>query len=229
MKKIIMLIVSTFIISSVNAQWFLGGNVGINATIGEAAGAPAIPNTKKDRDYLVGLAIAPKFGYYFNEKVAAGVELSFGLTIASTTKIVYDPFYGSYYPTKYEGMLFNWRFAPFFRYAVFTHKKFSLMLEGTIGIGGEHSNLSSNNLQDYSMIGIGVLNIVPVLSYKLTDRLQLEAVLNFLNLGYNIDIDLVPDGSWKAKHLQHDLNIGFNAKSIFVMSQLTIGVIYKFK
>ena len=231
MKKITIIMLITFIASSANAQWFLGGNVGISATVEESAGAPAIPGAKKERDYLVGLAVAPKFGYCFNEKTAAGVEVSFGLTTGKITEMVYNPYYGNYYPVSYDGLVFNWRLAPFLRYAVFTHKKFSLMLEGTVGIGGVHATFSIDYPfpKDYSIIGIGIINMVPVLAYKLTDRLQLEAVLNFINLGYNIDIHLVPDGSGKASYLQHDLNIGFNAKSVFVMSQLTVGVIYKFK
>ena len=74
MKKLMILILITLIASNVNAQWSIGGNVGINATVKEAPGPAPLPDAKKDRDYLVGLAIAPKFGYYFNEKIAAGVE-----------------------------------------------------------------------------------------------------------------------------------------------------------
>ena len=115
-----------------------------------------------------------------------------------------------------------------------------MILEGSIGIGGEQykgnlTYIESAYRQDLrrSTIGIGVLNVAPVLGFTLSDHFQLEAKLNFLNVGYNIDIIDITDidtdgGDIKSKTVKHDLNIGFNSSSILVMSQLTIGVIYKF-
>ena len=118
-------------------------------------------------------------------------------------------------------------------------------MEGSVGIGGEQYKedythpVSSVKYQEdrQSTIGIGVLNITPILGFKLSEHFQLEAGLNFLNLGYNIDIinrtlkttdiDQKEEIS-KTKTIKHDFNIGFNSSSILVVSQLTIGVIYKF-
>lgn len=223
MKKIFILLAITFMAFNANAQWFLGGGAGLNATIQETPQQKLSYYTiEKSREYLVGFALTPKMGYYFKEKLALGLEPSIGVNFANTSQLVSLP-QGGYDYVKIEETYINWRIAPFLRYAVFTHKKFALMLEGSVGVGGQHAIRS-----EYSVIGVGVINIVPVLGYKLTDRLQLEATLNFINLGYNIDVHLAGKGDNKQKMIVHDLNIGFNAKSVFVLSQLSIGVIYKF-
>jgi len=222
MKKLFILLAVIIITINVNAQWFLGGSVGLNATIKETP-QKNIPYLDRKRDYLAGFTIAPRMGYCFTEKLAFGLEPSIGVNFVNAKEFIYNPHEGTYQSVKIEGTFVNWRIAPFLRYSVFTHKKFALILEGSVGVGGKHE-IRYNTGSNSSIIGVGVINIVPVLTYKLTEKLQLEAVLNFLNLGYNFDIYMEN----KQKTFAHDLNIGFNAKSVFVLSQLTVGVIYKF-
>jgi hypothetical protein len=222
MKKIMILFAITVMAVNVNAQWFLGGEVGINANVAEPP-----KNQDAGKEYLVGFIVAPKMGYYFNEKLALGLEASFGVSFVNRTEYYQYPdgYYGAYLN---DATLINWRIAPFLRHSVFTHKKFTLILEGNIGVGGTHINNYSSSQRTSSVISVGVLNIAPVLCYKFTEKFQLEAALNFLNIGYNIDVITSGEGTEKQTALLHDLNIGFNTKSIFVMSQLSIGVIYKF-
>jgi len=183
----------------------------------------------------IGFSIAPKFGYYFNEKIAFGIDLAVGPTFFEGKKIMtYNDYYG--YPHQYlvdlQGTFVQWRATPFLRYSVFTYKKFALILEGSVGVGGQHAKLKYDNdektTEKIATIGVGILNIVPILGFKLTDHLQLEAELNFLNVGYNLDINMLGEGNDKTTNFKHDLNIGFNAKSVLIMSQLKIGVIYRF-
>jgi len=221
MKKFFILLILTVFAVNVNAQWFLGGNVGINATIAETP-QKNIPYLDRNREYLVGLSFAPKMGYYFKEKLAFGVEFAIGVDFAKTWLQYHNPYSNTYEWYKYEGTFLNWRIAPFLRYSVFNHKKFTLMLEGSLGASGQH-------IIDYQfIIGVGILNVTPILSYSVTDKLQLEAVLGFINLGYNLDMLFEGTGSTIPSALKHDLNIGFNSKSVFVLSQLTIGIVYKF-
>jgi len=231
MKKHLILLFAVFITINANAQWFLGGSAGFNVNI----------EGDKDKEKLtpyksqIGFSVAPKFGYYFNDKIAFGVDIAAGPKFYEeiVTKTVVDYSGHPYeYQVGLQGTFVQWRAAPFLRYAVFTHKKFALVLEGSIGVGGQHANLkydsNLNATEKVTIIGVGILNIVPVLGFKLTDHIQLEAELNFLNFGYNLDINMTGEGATKTTNLKHDLNIGFNAKSILVMTQLRIGVIYKF-
>jgi hypothetical protein len=232
MKKVFILFAITFIALNLNAQWFAGGKIGLNVKDSKTNA----DNGKTLNSTAIGFHIAPKGGYYFNEKLALGLSFSIGTNFHSVS----DEFNIS----DSWNMSIPWRISPFVRYSVFTYKKFSLILEGSIAVGGEHRKdvytypaYSTYENKEYSTIGIGVLNVIPVLGFKLSDHFQLEAGLNFLNLGYNIDIINRVDSntmegeevrSYKTRTINHDFNIGFNSSSILVVSQLTIGVIYKF-
>jgi len=234
MKKILIVLAIASITTNANAQWFLGGSLGFNLTKSETEiNINDVITDHNAKTTNIGFAIASKFGYYFNEKFALGLSFSTGINLTSINplNILIDPFGNTAY--EYQSFSILWRINPLVRYSVFTHKRFSLILEGSIGAGkeelkqtytcGDHKNVRRN-----SVIGIGVLNVTPILSFKLTDCLQLEAELNFLNLGYNIDITTVKEGAYKTKTTIHDFNIGFNSSSILVMSQFTIGAVYKF-
>lgn len=224
MKKIwiVLLLICTGF--TVHAQWFLGGKAGlyVNKTSYELTEDYATISE------MIGFEVAPQFGYYFNEKLALGLNLSF---LFNTVKIDRKT-------DSDRTNSFSWRITPVIRYSAFTYKKFSLILEGRIGVGGAQMKSVVKGLPDantkYSIFEIGVINIAPVLGFRLTKHLQLEAGLNFLNLGYNIQILNVTGEKntqyydQKIKQVFHKFNLGFKSSSILIMSQLTVGVIYKF-
>jgi hypothetical protein len=228
MKKIYFILAIIVMVINVNAQWFIGGNLGFKVNVsGSRENEKLIPYQSQ-----IGFTIAPKFGYFFNDKIALGIDLAVGPTFTeeAQTYAYYDNWgYPHVTTISFQGTYIHWRFAPFLRYSVFTHKKFSMLLEGSIGAAAMHVKKNyvmplSMPEEKFSNIGVGILNILPVLSYKLNDHILLEAQLNFLNIGYNMDL-LVRDSETV---IIHDFNIGFNARSVFVVSQLTIGAIYKF-
>ena len=58
---------------------------------------------------------------------------------------------------------------------------------------------------------------------------EMEAGLNFLSLGYNIDIYKGVDyDNTKVDYTKHDFNFGFKSYSVHSLGQLQFGVIYKF-
>jgi len=237
MKKAYLILVIATIVVNANAQWFLGGNIGLHvSSIADTReGAKLTPYQSS-----IGFSIAPKFGYYFNEKLAIGLDLGVGPAFAKETKMYpySDPWSGRQIQIErtYKETSVHWRFSPFIRYSVFNYKKFSLILEGSVGVAARHVSREYVNIPEfilnpkekYSIISVGIFNVVPVLSYKLTDHLQLEAQLNFLNLGYNIDMSGFDGNGSGVTSLKHDFNIGINSRSVFVVSQLTVGAIYKF-
>jgi hypothetical protein len=233
-KKI--MAVTAFLIATtvnLNAQWFLGGNVGLNINKGTAK----INNTYDASETRIGFNIGPKGGYYLNEKLALGLSFSIGYNLykESINTEPYNTF--QYYNNKGDG--FKWNVTPFVRYSVYTHKRFSLILEGSIGIGSEYANIVQQQSPfmdkekiQRSTVKIGVFNITPILGFKLTDHFQLETGLNFLNLGYSIDITtekrMIGDEIFKMNSTIHNFNTVFNSFNLLSISQLTIGVVYKF-
>jgi len=234
MKKISIIFAIIFMVINVKAQWFLAGSIGLNVNDFELTTKlnNADVTFKKTE---VGFSIAPKVGYYFNEKVALGLGFSVGPNFFKEKSSNWD--------SKLQGYSIKWNVFPFVRYSVFTYKKFFIILEGRTGVGGSHyfskAIIPQPNIQQgkskSNTLAIGVINITPILGFNLTEHLQIEAVLHFLNLGYNIDITKTDrnnpydyDYTNKSNSTKHDLNIGFNSSSILVVTRLQFGVIYKF-
>jgi len=239
MKKIIIITAIVFISINLNAQWFIAGSVGLNVyenkeTLFWDEGVLEKATTTYSS---IGFSVSPKVGYYFNEKLAAGLCLYVGAGFNNTT-VNHSNIHT--YNTKRQAI--HWSVCPYVRYSVFSYKKFSIILEGRTGVGGSHSFYKPDGEKtgwregkNYSnTLAVGVLNVTPILGFKLTDRIQVEAGLHFLNLGYNIDmikeeyIDACCGNPNRKNTTKHDINIGFNSSSILVASRLQFGIIYKF-
>jgi len=204
--------------STLNAQWFLGGGIGFNLSVEKSKFSSATYNQTNNQTY-VGFALAPKMGYGFNNKIALGLNGYAG------TNFTVD-----------LGYAIIWGLNPVIRFTPFTYKNFSLILEGGPAVGGAYYfwKLGVNKTKDISKtLAIGVFNITPILGFKITEHLQLEAEIQFLSIGYNIDITetvlgKINEGNFAAKNITHSFNIGFNSSSILAMTQLRVGIIYKF-
>jgi hypothetical protein len=93
MKNFFITIVILFITINLNAQWFLGGEMGLNVkdvNYNENASLPSgsfltgnRENTTKRTD--IGFMLAPEFGYYFNDKFALGLSFRIGTTFKADT------------------------------------------------------------------------------------------------------------------------------------------------
>jgi len=237
MKKIFILLAVIFMAVTANAQWFVGGDLGINVSGTAHENGEIITNNTS-----VGFLIAPKGGYYLNEKLALGLSFAVGADFRNYPNDNLNPYSDA------KSTSVQWSVNPFARYSVFTYKRFSLILEGSIGVGGAHLKDIRIYAETWghpaytretitSALGISVIKVTPVLGFKLSDHFQLETGLRFLNLGYNIDITTQMEktkndgGEYelpKTKSIRHDFNIGFRSSSILKMSELTIGAIYKF-
>jgi hypothetical protein len=124
----------------------------------------------------------------------------------------------------------TWNVSPFAKFAAFTYKKFSLQIKGSLGVGGAHEftkNGKEKTEKGYQAIYIHVIDIVPILDFKLTEHLHLDAELSFLNLGYSIGISKVDPDS-KTTHTTHNFNCVFNSSNVLSMNYLKIGAYFVF-
>jgi len=204
--------------TKVNAQCFLGGGIGFNLNVEKSKYSSETYNHTNSQTY-VGFALAPKFGYSFNEKIAIGLNG-----------------YGGYNFTVNRAYTITWGINPFFRYTPFTYKNFSLILECGSTVGGAHNfwKIENGKAKNISKtLAIGVIHITPILGFKVTEHLQLEAEVNFLQIGYYIDktemvLGEIKEGKFNAEYSTHSFNIGLNSSSILAMTQVRVGVVYKF-
>ena len=98
----------------------------------------------------------------------------------------------------------------------------SLLVEGSIGVHGGSTKNTENDITTKFPDGTAYgINARPVLSYKLSDKLDVLAHCNFLTIGYSYQTQNRPDDNHKSK--AHNFNLGFNS-----FSDLNIGFIYKF-
>jgi len=238
MKNVLFFLAMAFITVNANAQWFLGGNLGVYAdNMEESMKRDFWQSTTKINEF--GFSIAPTSGYYFNEKFALGLSLHFRFgTRHKTDEILYDPSIDMM-DKKIEtrAKSFSYGASPFVRFSVFTYKKLSIQLETSVGIGyqqfrsdGEYgAGIDGIN---QSIIGITVLNVAPMVAFNLSKHFQLEAGLRFLNLGYDINIrtdkSYTTDNQYELKNITHNFNTAFSSSNILSMSWFSIGAIYKF-
>ncbi|MDR2037972.1 MAG: porin family protein [Bacteroidales bacterium] len=202
-----------------NAQLFVGGSLGLSTTGGkEKTGSNSV-----DKESTFGFEISPKVGYYLSDKFAIGGEVTLGFESEKTP----DANGGD----DQKDNFFSWGIAPFARYSVAEFGKFSVLLEGGVGIfgGTSKTKLGSQSFDGPSLFGFGV-NVTPLLSYSLSDRFNLEMGLNFLNFGFNtwtIKTDGNPDDT---KDRTTNFGFGVDTDNVFQadLGAVTIGFIYKF-
>jgi len=117
-----------------------------------------------------------------------------------------------------------WAFQVFGRYKLLGLgiENLSLLVQGLIGIQGNYDKQTVNEITTKYPGGTAYsINARPVLSYKLSDRLDVLAYCDFLTLGYSYQTQKRTDNDYKSKN--HSFDLGFNS-----FSNLSIGFIYKF-
>jgi hypothetical protein len=103
MKKLFTLLAITFLALNVNAQWFVAGSIGVN--VNDIDEKITWDNGEHiDKRTEIGFSIAPKGGYYFNEKLAAGLSVSIG------ANFVINDLERDNLSNRYRGYSVNWRF-----------------------------------------------------------------------------------------------------------------------
>jgi hypothetical protein len=170
MKKIIITFALVFLAIISQAQNFFGGNLTANFQ-----SDTYIPKTGPEikGDSYFDFTIAPMTGRQLNKKLAVGTRLSYTLS----KDIEQDD--GEWITTKQIGGV-----ELFIRHTFAEFGRFSVLAEAGLSLGLGNEKLTRN---DYiyidEKISIYGLNIRPILSYNLSEKINLEAGLNFLNLG----------------------------------------------
>jgi len=238
MNKTLIIIAITFIAININAQKFIGGEIDFNIRNEK-------PKFEQEHNFMskeytskrtsIGLMIAPKIGYELNPKLALGLSMNIGATFLSdsTMEISYDFDSGKIDTTSKNNKEYyiNWGFNPFVRHTVYSYERFFVILEWKTGVSCSHYFLKENDNKTENgghNFTINVMNVTPVLGFKFTDRLQMEAGLQFLNIYYNIGIFKRDIPGFKGDNTVHDFNIGFNSSNVLSVSSLKLGVVYKF-
>ncbi len=199
MKKILLVAGLALASMAVNAQLYVGGQLGFEST----SIKPDQGDAEKSSEFTFG----PEVGYSLSDKFDVGAEL-----LISTGK-EFD-----------ETKTTNWQIAPYARYAVAEFGNFKVLGKASIFFGGNSSKQEvGNTTVEASATEFG-LRVAPLLTYNLSDNFLLLTQLNFL--GLNFTSTSVKDGNTTTDFgLNANTN---NALSVGGGSAITVGFAYCF-
>jgi len=204
MKKIMMTLAAVAVAATMNAQMYIGGNLGFNTNKDKTDPADEVTFT--------GFSIQPEIGYQLDDKFGVGIVLGF-----ETNK------------TKHEGTINNIAYSsdvkstafmikPYLRYQCFNAGKFNVFVDG----GLNFETISRDNMKNEMDFG---LFVSPGIAYNVTEKWSIVAHLNnMFTLGYHkdavADVAGAPDAptSFDASLASGGFNLG----------SLTFGVYYNF-
>jgi len=140
MKKIILVFAAVAMCISASAQFYVGGTVGMAASINKAAG--------------VSGQFSPTIGYQINDKMAVGADFVFGGN-SSTNKEEYN---GEKY--KYTNSVFNFYFRPYYRWQFAQVKMIRFYLDGIGTLGSSTKGGVYDDFPDHSKVKVSQTNFV---------------------------------------------------------------------
>jgi len=207
----------SFVVMS-HAQWFAGSKFGCQFTSEKIFGSVG-----KLKEVRSEFSFTPIVGYQKN-KFAVGGRI--GYVKKNSFEAHGEWLNDRYY--KHEIRIRTNRFGiqPFVRYTFVEYGNFSIL--ANVG-----AHLFSESIRfEYSIFGNSKsglcfgINLVPVVSYNLSQRISLEASLNFMNLGWNKTLLAII-----TRYDETKTNFGFGAKSgnVVDVGVISLGFIYKFK
>ena len=212
MKVIISFVITMSAMFSASAQVFVGGGLGTSFSDGKSSWG-----STENSGSGFGFNISPQVGYFVKDDLAIGISGYLGNNWSDNKRT--DP----NDPTndredKYFSV--SWGVNAFGRYKLMGLgiENLSLLVEGLVGVQGSNVKNTENEIttKHPGTTAYGV-NARPILSYKLSDKLDVLAYCDFLTIGYSYQTNNNPDLN------SHNINLGFNS-----FSDLNIGFIYKF-
>ena len=208
MKKLffVMTIVALTATVAQAQKYYAGGIMGFDIDGSSSSGNKGPTN--------FSLEMQPKVGYYWTPKISFGLSFTLGMDISSSRS-------GS---ETLQNLAFNWGFAPFGRYTLLEVGRFTVYGEGSIGVFGSlsSSKYGSSTNKGPSTFGFG-LDAMPVLSFRLTDKVDLETTSNIARFGFSTQTQT----SGGNKHSTTHFGFGVDSEDFF-STPFKIGLIYKF-
>lgn len=198
-----------------NAQFFVEGDINVSY---QDAGTPG--NNSKMSQFR--FEISPKAGYWLTEHIAVGSNVSYSI---SNTKFEIDN--PPLEPGVSEDIRTEYGLSVFGRYKIKAPKRFSFLLESSLGIRSRIEKEKNDALTKKvgSVFFVDAV-IFPAISYDLTDRFSIVAVCDFLSFGLHFSTAKNEDTGQKV----HNNVIGFNTGSTIFnsLSNIKLGFIYNF-
>jgi len=219
-KKYIVFVMLFASVSICRAQFFIEGNFGVSynvhkGTVGE----------NNESSSSLNFGVAPKVGYWLNDRLAAGVYMSYNRS-NQTLRYMTNPEQEKQWQKSFFS---QFGFSVFSRYQLFCIKKFSVLAESSLGINRSVAKAKQTSIAVYNSSSFTSMdiNVYPVISYDLTDRFSILTACEFARLSFNT-------GSSKNElngNKNSGSTFGFGAGSNILnsLADVRVGFTYKLK
>jgi hypothetical protein len=219
MKKILMTIAAVAFATTMNAQVYLGGSLGLQG--GTTTKDYVLGNATVSQDVKTfTFEILPEIGYKINDKMAIGTVIGIDFNKQTTPHETYDDVV--------KGFYFN--FKPYFRYTFVQWDKVSLFADAQVGMrfGKDTHESSASGVtvsydEKYTQFSFA---IVPGIAYQASEKVSVVAKLGN-GLGYWHEKTSTPRTSSNGVSYDDQTytnTYGLNLKTL----GLTVGVYYNF-
>jgi len=184
---------------------------------------------------ILSFSLSPQAGYWLNDRLAIGAGVSYSYSRQNIKDIHWDMMT----EIVNEDLTSILRFYVFSRYQLLRRGKWALLAECSFNIGGGSSEATwqSSNINGGSSIThetgsittFGV-NVFPLITYDLTDRISLMVRCDFLTVGFNHHIGKVKNSGidFERKDTHSSFHFGAGSTIFNALSNISIGFIYNF-
>ncbi len=169
MKKLLYVIAFLAIGFVSNAQFLVGGQVGINYTKTKDATSLALLSAPSDGN-IFSFTLAPNVLYQLDSKMGVGAKLGIDFMNMKNNQ------------DNTKDKIFMFQLNPYFRYNVLKVSKINLYCDAQVAFG--LGKRKTDGVADQNITNLG-FNIIPGAKYDLTNMISLTAELNLLQFGFN--------------------------------------------
>ena len=209
------------------AQFFIEGSVSANFSEKENDGTT-------DKSSISYFGISPKAGYWLNDRWAIGAGLSYSRLAEEYSYTVIT----EYVNERLTPML---EFSVFSRYQLLRNGKWAVLAECSFDVGRETSETKNESVTGAkeSMTTFGI-NVFPLITYDLTDRISLVAGCDFMKVGFasktlkieypemdNDNNTIIGNGN-KIKETTNRFYFGAGSTVFNSLADISVGFIYNF-
>lgn len=226
MKKLFITIAFVAAAMFANAQFFVGGGLGLTTEGGKTKQSGNGVTVEADAPKSFGFQFVPTVGYMFNDNIGVGLDLGFSFS-KTVQDNLFDADNDKYKETTKTTTI---AFAPFFRYVFAEVDNFKFYCDAKFAFASskpkvkdEYTDLNLTiEVDGPKMTGFAV-GVIPGIQYNFTDHISVNAKLNLLSLGYTTAKRTQEANGTKFTQTTNNFGFGINEPT-----DLEIGFFYTF-
>ncbi|MBK6346435.1 MAG: hypothetical protein IPN08_07850 [Bacteroidales bacterium] len=205
MKKALILTTTmmVFMALGLKAQFFVGGGLSVSSS----SSSTTFGSTTEDNDKSFSFGFYPKAGYFITKKFALGMGIGIG-----TSKYTEFDSSGDEIITRSN----SWEVAPFARFYFKEVGNLSFFGEGVLSVGGSKQINEYTGYEDVTNKFFSISErISPGISYSLSEKIELEAILGSIGSTTSIHNRPAPETNEDYKDVSTSFGLNFGLDDLY--------------